>query len=452
MPSPYSRRTATQRQNKPKIEPVEPAPGETVEMTDQEQLEVVEVDLQDRAKGTGGIEAPDTMDGVGTDQLASPDDQTSATSDLAGASELPAAAGRSGRRTARSTRRSSQSGKKSGPAVAARSARSKTLTPEQIAARRAAIRTGLIVAGGIALLAVLIVVIWFFAVRVDPAVKRADQTLTEARNAKDRAVQNIAGHQPDAAQTEYDTALKLLTNSVELGMAASDHPDPALVADVRRAQGAFALRTEVEGLKQRIDTLRRQLAVANRLRGLLDRFAKLQDIDDASLAGLERDIQAFSDNPVDLGGARNDSAIAEHDNAVGTAKGLLQPILRERDARTKARTSDRVRQAQAEIDSLVKQERYQEALSAVDQAERDWKDADFKGLRTTAVESHQKAWQAVSRFVETRRADATAPGATEATKAAARADVRARLQKVIDTWGVESSVTQAKEWMTQFQD
>jgi hypothetical protein len=419
MPPPSSRRASVQRQKAaaaaPPAEPVEP-------------VEQIDVEMP-----VDGIDSA-AIEGDGADQVDS------------GSGADEAAPGQSGRRKAgRSARRSAQQS-------AQRSARkSRPLTPEEQAARRAAIRTGLIILGSVACLALLFTAIYFLAFRKDERKIAAEGVLTSTQGDLDGIQAKLAKFDPAGARALYDQALKRLADSSDLGNA-QPNPNPDTVVSVPLAIKAYELKVKVEATDEEIKSVARKVAVDERYKGLSDRFAKLRDLDDTALDLLDKDIQAFLENPVDAGGVRNETAVLEHSNAVGKAKNCLAPIALERETRLKTRTKDQERRVTEQVDGLVKGERFQEALALIDQSVRDWPLADFNRLRTFATETHDKAWAGVEQFISTKRKDANAPGVTDADRAGARTAARERLQRVIDSWGIETTVGKARDLLREFTD
>jgi hypothetical protein len=350
------------------------------------------------------------------------------------AGDLP---GRSARRSARrSAQRSAQ--RSARPS----NRRSQELTPEQRAERRRTIRLATTIGGAVAG-AIILVAAAVWLLRKDPDLAAAESLVARIEGAVPIIQQAISARQADAARQRAAESLRdLAANLAIAGAATPVNPDAVL--SVPLAEQAARLRQRIEAFEPEITRLERAAAVALRASGLLDRFARLRDMPDSDLDALERDLQAFVDNPVEPGGIRDETAAAEHASAVGEARNAILPIDLERQARLKRNTMELVRQTQAEVQTLVQGERFQEAFDLVDRTAATATQADLGSVRGLLTDSHAKAWSSVTTFVEARRADARAPGAAAAVRSAALAAARARLEVVISTWQVPASTAEAQ--------
>ena len=128
----------------------------------------------------------------------------------------------------------------------------------------------------------------------------------------------------------------------------------------------------------------------------------------------------------------------------------LASIVSERGRRDQANTTGVVQKVQLEVEALVKAEKFAEATALIDTNTDRFPRADFSRVRTFVNDSAKSAWTSVSGYVETRYADYAAPGITPSVRQQALEAARARLDKVISTWGIDSYVSQAKELRAKY--
>ncbi len=348
------------------------------------------------------------------------------------------ASGRSGRR---STRRSSQ---RSGPISARRQ-----LTPEQQAARKAAIRTGALIVGG----AFLALVLVFVAVKLlggrNPRLVLAEAVLHDSQEKLDQIRRGIDTGNPDQARERYLTALKALAGCKELGNAVQT-PNREQVVDLKLALRAYELRVEIEKLDPEITKASNIQRVQTNFEALTGRLAKLSVMPDADLDKLDKDLQAFCENPVEIGGARNDQALADFKDKITETKRFVGKVADERARRLAKVTTDQVTEATSLVYPLVQLEKYQEAEAVIDERARKFPQADFAALRDYVVKAAEKAWETVEKRIANYRSDYTAAGSSNSVRAAARQAAIERLDAVIATWGKESFITKAKDLKAQF--
>ncbi len=360
-----------------------------------------------------------------------------ATGDSASAVAEGRAGGRSGRR---STRKSAQ---RSGPISSRRQ-----LTPEQQAARKAAIRLGAMIVGG----AMLALVLVFVAVKLlgkDPRRVAAEAVLHDTQEKLDQIRRGIETGNPDQARERYTAALKALDGSRELGNAV-ETPNREQVVDLRLARRAYELRLEIEKLDPEITKASDIQRVQVNFESLTGRLAKLNAMPDADLDKLDKDLQAFCENPKEIGGARNDQALADFKDKITETKRFVAKVADERARRLAKVTTDQVTEATALVHPLVQLEKFQEAEAVIDERARKFPQADFAALRDYVAKASDKAWETVEKRVANYRIDYTAAGSSESVRAAARKAAIERLDAVIATWGKDSFITKAKDLKAQF--
>lgn len=373
-------------------------------------------------------------------------------------SEAPEESAVSGRRQAgRSARRSARgSAKVSGKTSAKASARSsaKQLTPEELAARRAArmqvikILLGLVIAGGAAF------GIWWFAVRVPPNVETARQTLSKVEvMIKSLETSLTTLRDPAAANSTREEALKLLQDSPELGYAKMDPDinDPKL-STPELARKAAGIKDALLGeWKDRVEKLERDVRVEKNKRRIQSGFAGLQNLKDEELGHFEREMNNFIDNPVLPGSGRNDAYVKEYDVDLAPVRTQVVKITDEKERRDRAITDQPVREAKGLAAIAVQQEKFQDGLAQIDELSRKYPTANFDGVRTYVRESAKMAWETALAAAEENYKTFTAPGTTKDMAEKSLAAARDRMQQVIDRFGIDEYVSQAREALGRFQ-
>lgn len=317
---------------------------------------------------------------------------------------------RSSRRVRAASGRTSGSGKTS-------SRREKS--PEDLAKRRQAIKSLLMIAIGVAVAVVLVAVLVLVVFKKDPVLEDASAKLAQVQSslstldtrAKFEEVQQVLKSVPDLPATAARKA--------ELGKALAD-------------------------IETQVASKEREARVASNRGILLAQLAKLTDpaID---LDKLAIDCLAFTKNPVDPTAAPSPDYVTEFSAAVNDIQVRLAPIETERGRRETAGTTGAAQRVQLEVESLVKEEKFAAALALIDENAGKFPKADFGRVRTFVTESAASNWTSVQGYVETRYADYAAPGITQSMRQKALEEARARLDRVIANWGIDSYVSQAKD-------
>ena len=322
----------------------------------------------------------------------------------------------------RSTRRAPSATKRSG-STNRKSARA-PLTPEEAAKRRAATKALLGIFAGIAVAVIVVAVLVLVVFKKDPALEDGQSKLAQVRGSLSTLDTRV----------EFDETKKLLAGVPDL---------PEL------AKSKSELTKQLTDLEAAVAAKEREARVIDNRKNLVAQLAKLTD-PETDLDKLEIDCLAFVKNPVDPSDVPNPSFVAEYQAAVNDIQIRLASIVSERGRRDQANTTGAVQKVQLDVEALVKAEKFAEATALIDDNARKFPKADFGRVRTFVNDSAKSAWTSVTGYVETHYADYAAPGITPSVRQKALEDARARLDKVISTWGIESYVNQAKELRAKY--
>lgn len=257
------------------------------------------------------------------------------------------------------------------------------------------------------------------------------------------AISNRRGTEARKAFTE---AMDKLKNTPQLGGAV---PVPAEIEPVVRdlALRAADLREKLEKLESNILAVQQENAADVHLLALKERLAKLAD-PATDLDALERDLHAYIANPVDPAAGPSPVNAATFARLAGDANLRLADIVRERENRKQARTSVPLRQAALEVEGLIQQELFGQALARIDELKKAHPEADVAGLRSQVETSAEQTWRSAKGQVETRLKDWKAPGSTEAHRAESLTAAKNRLNEVIQRFGIDTYVSQARAMLT----
>jgi tetratricopeptide (TPR) repeat protein len=296
----------------------------------------------------------------------------------------------------------------------------------------------------VALIAVAAVVL--LAARESPGRRLAVEALAEAGRQSELARNALVNRRGAEARHAYAAALDALTKTPQLGGAIAMPPeDPTVIRDL--ALQANGLRNEIEPLDARIAQIESENAAEANLAALKVRCATIGSAD-TDLEQLDRDIRAYIENPVDPRSGPSQSNATAFSRLVADANLRLASITTERDRRKAARTAIPLRLAAVEVDGLVQQERFGEALGKLDALARQHPDADFNPLRAMVEDSAAKAWRSAKSQYETRLADWKSPGATEVQRKTGLAGAKERMNQVIQRYGMPQYVDQARALLT----
>lgn len=367
--------------------------------------------------------------------------------------DVPAPSGRvraaaaSARRPAAASGRGARSGRAAAasgrPAAAsARQPKRSGKAPADPGARAASQKTVIKIALGVLVALVLATAVIILTTRTSDDRRKGAEALAAADEQAKLVDSALVRKRGDLAQAAYDAALKALTATPQLGGAVAAPPETSpVVKDL--ALRAHALRQEVERRLPRLEEVKNENAATANLTALRARLGALgnaaTDID-----ALEKDVLAFCDNPVDPSAGPSAAHAATFATLVAELRLRLKAIADEHDRRKSLATVTPVREAEAEIQGLITAERFGEALARLDALATQHKLADFTPLRTRVNDGASRAWAGAKLLVETRTADWKAPGSTESQRAAALAAIKERLDQVIERFGIETYVGEAR--------
>ncbi len=324
----------------------------------------------------------------------------------------------SGRNSSRMTSvsgRSAEAGRPSGRRPA---------TPEQVANRRQTIRSALFVAIGVILTIGIVAVLVLVVFKKDPQAEKASSTLATVQSSLSAI----------ASRAAYDEATALLATV----------PDAPPFAE-RKAD----LKKELAKLEDKVAQSEREARVTEHRKQLLEQLAKLTD-PATDLDKLTLDCQAFIKNPVDTTAVVDPKLLTEFANAINDIQTRLASIEAERTRRVAASTTNVVQRVQLEVEALIKDEKYSEATKVIDDNARKFPKADLTRVRTYVGDSATSAWKNIQGYVENRYKDYASPGVTQTARQKALEEAHARLDLVINSWGIDSYITEARELRAKY--
>ncbi|MBA2482619.1 MAG: hypothetical protein H0V44_18305 [Planctomycetes bacterium] len=337
-------------------------------------------------------------------------------------------------RTSRSSRR--EDAKKSDK----KSVRRPKYTPEEQAARRRGLLSAMKLALGLVLLVGVAFAAYWFLLRDDEKMLRAKALLADIEHQDIQSIKNdLKVQQPESAKKTMEAARKKLSDAPDLG-----RPDIIPLAE--------EVKTKLADLEQDIERVKRDVRVQTNLRDLHLRFKVIGEMDNSGLDGLEALAKGFVDNPYDPNGGHSEQYTKTYRNEVNDIQTKLAAIETERNRRKTSATTIPIQEVREIAKNLIEQEKYQDAIAKLDDYGRKYPaaKADIDGIMAYVKDSADKNWQAAKSMVQNAHADYMAIGspATQRREAAERA--RARLRGVIDNYGIETYVSEAKELLKKF--
>ena len=292
-------------------------------------------------------------------------------------------------------------------------------SPEDVAKRRQTIKSLLMIAIGVAVAVLVVAVLVLVVFKKDPLLEDASAKLAQVQSSLSTL----------DTRAEFEDAQKILKSVPDL---------PATAA--RKAE----LGKTLADIETHVAATERESRVASNRGALLAQLAKLTD-PATDLDKLAVDCAAFTKNPVDPTAAPNPDYVTEFSAAVNDIQVRLAQIETERGRRDTAGTTGAAQRVQLEVEGLVKEEKFAAALKLIDEGAVKFPKADFGRVRTYVTESAASTWTSVQGYVDTRYADYAAPGITQSMRQKALEEARARLDRVITNWGIDSYVGQAKD-------
>jgi hypothetical protein len=279
-----------------------------------------------------------------------------------------------------------------------------------------------------------------------PDRRQATEALAEAGRQAEVARTAMVNRRGGEARTAYDLAFAALTKTPQLGGAIPMPPEEkGVVKDL--ALQAAALRSEIEPLLARISAIEAENGAEANMAGLKARCSTIGD-EKTDLDQLERDLRAFIENPVDPRSGPSPSNAATFSRLVADANLRLPAIATERERRRNARVVAPVSLAGGEVDGLIQQDRFGDALALLDERAKKHPDADFNPLRNRVEDAAAKAWRSAKAQFDNRLADWKSPGATEGQRKTGLNSAKERMNLVIQHFGMPQYVDQARALLT----
>lgn len=363
------------------------------------------------------------------------------------AAEAPeASSGSSRRNSARASRKMQAQSSSKTPSY--KSAR--VYTPEEQAARRKALKNGIKLGIGLVVLLAAVVAAWWFLGRENPREQEAIAALRTGRDKLDLIMKSINNRKPENARQAFADGLKAIQIPV-LGNAKDPiDPNDENLADKKLANDAVALGKEIRDTEPLIDKVERDNKADANLRILQEGFRKLLELDDAALIEHEKLANLFLANPVEPPAGSRDDYVKEYGSQVKDVQSQMIRIDQEKDRRLAAITSDQEKQAHGEVKALVKQEQFKAALDKLEEYKGKFEKGNFDHLKEFVDASAKQAWESARSYAESRYTDFKAPGIPAAIGAQALKDARTRLTQVVDRFGIDTYVAQAKELLEKY--
>jgi hypothetical protein len=324
------------------------------------------------------------------------------------------------------------------------------LTPEEQTARGKAIKSFLLLVVCLALFIGAVGAGWYVFLRDNPMVREA-QAILSAGETKFKLIETtIKNRQPRLAREAFTEGLKLLAVP-SLGNAKEpiDEQDPNL-ASKRQAYKAVELSKKIHETEVRIEKIERDIKAEINHSQVMAGFSKISGLTEAELVELEKNAGLFLLNPVEPPAGGRDEYVAEYLGMVQEVKSQMNKIEQEQTIRLAAISSDQVKIAHAEVKALVKAEQFKDALDKVASYKDKFMKGEFTQLDTFVNDSVKQAWTSAKAYAESRFIDYQSPGLPKAVGDQALRDARKRLQEVVDRFGIDEYVSQAKAMLEKY--
>lgn len=367
-------------------------------------------------------------------------------SDAPSEAPVEASSGSSRRGIARASRKMQAQSSSKTPAY--KSAR--VYTPEEQIARKKALKNGIKLGIGMIVLFAAVFAAYWFLGRENPLEQKAVAALRTGRDKLDLVQKSINNRKPDNARQAYADGLKAI-QIPELGNAKEpiDPKDPNLAGE-KLAKDAVVLGKEIRETEAAIDKVERDNKADANLRTLQEGFRKLLELDDAALVEHEKLANLFMANPVEPPAGVRDDYVKEYGSQVKDVQSQMIRIDQEKERRLAAITSDQEKQAHGEVKALVKQEQFKAALDKLEEYKGKFEKGNFEHLKEFVDASAKQAWESAKAYANSRYTDYKAPGIPVAIGNQALKDARTRLTQVVDRFGVDTYVAQAKELLEKY--
>ena len=224
-----------------------------------------------------------------------------------------------------------------------------------------------------------------------------------------------------------------------LGARRAEDARTALTAARKDAKPADQARLAT--VEQRLIALEHELTVEGRRRSIANRLAKLSE-SETDPEALLKDAQAFIANPV--GGEGSDAAsLDQFRSAINEVKSALPRIEAETRRRASSNADDASTALTGEVNALVVDERFGDALAKLEAA-ASARPAAVESLKGYVIHAAGAHWGSVRSVVNTRLADIAAKDTSAAGRDQAKAEIRNKLERIIERQGVPAHVDEAK--------
>jgi len=312
------------------------------------------------------------------------------------------------------------------------------MTPQERAERRGALMAAIKLAGGLIILVGGFYLLWWGVLRDDPKVAEGKNKINDVTHSLMTTIdQNLDDHRPQDAEANLAAAHQELDDVTKL-----DKPElNVLVANVK---------SELADREERLVTIKHDNLVQSNLGTLLDQFQHISD-EETDLDKLQTAAQAFMDDPVDYpAGVKNTAYIQQYAAEVNRIEVKMAEIDSERNRRKVADTQTPVDQTQKTVKDLTSNGKFQEALTAIDDAARKFPAADFSGLRSWVNDDAKKSWEMTKSEVDNLYDDYEAIGSSAETRKEALDKARTILHSYIDNCGISDYVDPAKQLLAKY--
>lgn len=326
----------------------------------------------------------------------------------------------------------------------------RVLTPEEQLARRQAVKSFFLLMLGLVLFLGAIGAGWFFFLREDESVKKAQALITEGESKYRMVETTLKNRQPRQAREAFNDGLKVIAVP-ELGNAKDpiDEHDPNLVSK-HLALKAVEIGRKIRDTEARIDKLERDIKAEANHRQVMEGFRTIADLSDAALIEHEKLAGLFLKNPVEPPAGGRDEYVADYAGLVQEVQSQMNRIEQEKTRRLEAITSDQEKLAHGEVKALVKQEQFKAALDKLGEYKDKFEQGNFAHLHSFVEDSAKQAWESAQKYADSRYTDYKAPGIPKAIGEQALRDARTRLQQVVDRFGMDEYVAQAKALLDKY--
>ncbi len=366
--------------------------------------------------------------------------------------DVPAEESSSGSRRSRAAGRSSRRAA-AGSGRASKRSSKRVATPEERAAKRASVLLVVKILLAVVLGGAFAFGIWWLVMRVDPRTKLATETLAEVDGLMRSIDNDISLKAAAEAETKRQAAINLLDKSPELGFAsATPETNNPKLASPELARQAYERLEQLGGrIKERVERVERDGRVVANLRKVQSGFGRLSAFTDAELSNFEKDTNHFLENPVMPGAGPVEQYIKEYTTELSTVKVQLSRIEQEKSRRLSAITDLPVQQARSQAAVLVQQEKFQEALSEIDELQRKFETADFAAVRQYVTDAAKQSWETAAAMANENYTTYRAVGTTKDMGAASLNAARTRMEQVVERFGIDEYVGKAKAALERYQ-